>query len=161
MNDNPPTIYGDGEQTRDFTYVDNAVQANLLACEAAGVSGEVFNIGTGHSISLNQTMELFRRISGKNLAGQLEAPREGDIRDSLADISRAKESLGLRTGSVSSKRDCSAPTSGIAQITRNPQPSSLSTSTLLTNTLGVLRLTPLGCGSRATAFAPLPASRSS
>ncbi len=94
LNDNPPTIFGDGEQTRDFTYVDNAVQANLLACEAAGVSGEVFNIGTGHSISLNQTMELFRRISGKALQAQLEAPREGDIRDSLADISRAKESLG-------------------------------------------------------------------
>ncbi|HEY4979339.1 MAG TPA: SDR family oxidoreductase [Candidatus Acidoferrum sp.] len=94
LDDVQPTIYGDGNQTRDFTYVDNAVQANLLACEAPGVVGEVFNIGTGHSISLNQTVELFCRISGKQLQAHYEAPRDGDIRDSLADISRAKEILG-------------------------------------------------------------------
>ncbi len=89
-----PTIYGDGEQTRDFTFVDNAVQANLLACEAPAVSGEVFNVGIGKSISLNQTLELFRRISGKEITANYEAPRDGDIRDSLADISRATELLG-------------------------------------------------------------------
>ncbi len=94
LDDVQPTIFGDGNQTRDFTYVENAVQANLLACEAPGVMGEVFNIGTGHSISLNQTMELFRRLSGKQLQAHCEAPRDGDIRDSLADISRAKEILG-------------------------------------------------------------------
>jgi nucleoside-diphosphate-sugar epimerase len=94
LDDVQPTIYGDGNQTRDFTFVDNAVQANLLACEAPGISGEIFNVGTGHSISLNQTMESFCRISGKQLAANYEAPRDGDIRDSLADISRAKQFLG-------------------------------------------------------------------
>jgi nucleoside-diphosphate-sugar epimerase len=94
LDDAQPTIFGNGEQTRDFTFVDNAVQANLLACEAPRVSGEVFNIGTGYSTSLNQTMELFCRISGKQITAQHDAPREGDIRDSLADISRTKEFLG-------------------------------------------------------------------
>jgi nucleoside-diphosphate-sugar epimerase len=89
-----PVVFGDGEQTRDFTYVDNAVQANLLACEAPSVSGGVFNIGTGDRISLNRTLELLRRISGKQLQAKYEAPREGDIRDSQADISRAREVLG-------------------------------------------------------------------
>jgi nucleoside-diphosphate-sugar epimerase len=93
LDDAQPTIYGDGNQTRDFTFVENAVEANLLACETPGVSGEVFNIGTGHSISLNQTLELFCRISGKQIAAQFEASRDGDIRDSLADISRAREFL--------------------------------------------------------------------
>lgn len=93
LDDTQPIIYGDGEQTRDFTYVENAVQANLLASEAPGIAGEVFNIGTGRAISLNQTVELFCRISGKRLAAVLETPREGDIRDSLADISHAMEAL--------------------------------------------------------------------
>jgi nucleoside-diphosphate-sugar epimerase len=93
LDDAQPTIYGDGSQTRDFTFVDNAVQANLLACEAPGISDNVFNIGTGHSISLNHALELFCRISGKQISAQFEAPREGDIRDSLADISLAKELL--------------------------------------------------------------------
>ncbi|HKN24138.1 MAG TPA: SDR family oxidoreductase [Candidatus Acidoferrum sp.] len=94
LEEQPPVVYGDGEQTRDFTFVDNAVQANLLACEAPGVSGEVFNIGTGTRISLNQTLELFRRISGNRLEAKYDPPREGDIRDSQADISKARESLG-------------------------------------------------------------------
>jgi nucleoside-diphosphate-sugar epimerase len=89
-----PTIFGDGNQTRDFTYVDNAVQANLQACEAAGAVGSVFNVGTGHAISLNQVLELFSKLSGKKLQTVYDPPREGDIRDSLADISRAKEVLG-------------------------------------------------------------------
>jgi UDP-N-acetylglucosamine/UDP-N-acetyl-alpha-D-glucosaminouronate 4-epimerase len=89
-----PVIYGDGEQTRDFTFVENAVQANLLACEAPSASGRVFNIGTGERISLNQTLEQLRRISGKNLAAKYEPPREGDIRDSQADISQARQFLG-------------------------------------------------------------------
>jgi len=89
-----PTVYGDGEQTRDFTFVENAVQANLLACETPNASKSVFNIGTGSRISLNQTLELLRRISGKNLSAKYEPPREGDIRDSQADIGKARESLG-------------------------------------------------------------------
>jgi nucleoside-diphosphate-sugar epimerase len=89
-----PVVFGDGEQTRDFTYVENAVQANLLACEAPGVAGQTFNVGTGARISLNRTLELLRKISGKHLQATYDAPRDGDIRDSQADISRAKQSLG-------------------------------------------------------------------
>jgi nucleoside-diphosphate-sugar epimerase len=89
-----PVIFGDGEQTRDFTYVENAVQANLLACEAPGVSGRVFNVGTGGRVSLNQTLELLRGISGKKLQAKYDAPREGDIRDSQADITQARQALG-------------------------------------------------------------------
>jgi nucleoside-diphosphate-sugar epimerase len=94
LKEEQPVIYGDGEQTRDFTYIDNAVQANLLACEASGASGGVFNIGTADRISLNQTLEYLRRISGKKLQAKYEPPREGDIRDSLADITKAREFLG-------------------------------------------------------------------
>src|SRR5271167_1103251 len=79
LNEEPPVIYGDGEQTRDFTYVDNAVQANLLACEAPGAAGQVFNVGTGQRISLNQTLELLRRFAGIQLAAKYDPPREGDI----------------------------------------------------------------------------------
>jgi nucleoside-diphosphate-sugar epimerase len=90
----PPVVYGDGEQTRDFTFVENAVQANLLACEAPGVSGQVFNVGTGGRVSLNQTLQLLRGMAAKRLPAKFEPPREGDIRDSQADISKAKEMLG-------------------------------------------------------------------
>jgi nucleoside-diphosphate-sugar epimerase len=89
-----PVVFGDGEQTRDFTYVENAVQANLLACEAPDVAGQTFNVGTGARISLNRTLELLRKISGKHLQAKYDPPREGDIRDSQADISRAKQHLG-------------------------------------------------------------------
>jgi UDP-glucose 4-epimerase len=91
-----PVIFGDGEQTRDFTYVDNAVQANLLACEAPTVSGKVFNIGVGERFSLNQTVQLLNKISGKSLEVKYDPPREGDIRNSQADISQACELLGYQ-----------------------------------------------------------------
>jgi nucleoside-diphosphate-sugar epimerase len=93
LNEEPPVIYGDGEQTRDFTYVDNVVQANLLACEAPGAAGQVFNVGTGHRISLNQTLELLRQFAGVQLSAKYDPPREGDIRDSQADITNAREIL--------------------------------------------------------------------
>lgn len=89
-----PVVFGDGEQTRDFTFVENAVQANLLACEASGASGKVFNVGTGARISLNQVVELLGKISGRSLKAKYESARDGDIRDSQADITRAKEVLG-------------------------------------------------------------------
>lgn len=89
-----PVVFGDGEQTRDFTFVENAVQANLLACEASGASGKVFNVGTGARISLNQVVELLGKISGRILKAKYEPARDGDIRDSQADITRAKEVLG-------------------------------------------------------------------
>lgn len=94
LEESQPVIFGDGEQTRDFTYVENAVQANLLACEAPNVSGKVFNIGTGARFSLNQTVELLSKISGKQLQVKYDPQRDGDIRDSLADITLARQFLG-------------------------------------------------------------------
>ena len=94
LQDEQPVVFGDGEQTRDFTYVDNAVQANLLACEAPGTSGFVFNVGTGDRYSLNQTLEILRGLSAKKLPAKYEPAREGDIRDSQADITAARELLG-------------------------------------------------------------------
>jgi UDP-glucose 4-epimerase len=88
-----PVVFGDGEQTRDFTYIDNVVQANLLACEAPTAGGKVINVGTGARISLNQALQLLREISGNNLEAKYEPAREGDIRDSQADISLARELL--------------------------------------------------------------------
>ncbi len=96
LDSTPPVVYGDGEQTRDFTYVENAVQANILACEAPSASGRTFNIGTGHAISLNQVLQLLQKASGKSLETKYEPAREGDIRDSLADIQLAKEFLGYQ-----------------------------------------------------------------
>src|SRR6266581_4247901 len=96
LEETQPVVFGDGEQTRDFTFVDNAVLANLLACEAPNVSGRVFNVGTGGRVSLNQVLLTLARITGKTLEAKYDPPREGDIRDSQADISRAREFLGYR-----------------------------------------------------------------
>ncbi|MDT7897192.1 MAG: SDR family oxidoreductase [Armatimonadota bacterium] len=90
-----PTIYGDGEQTRDFTFVDNCVRANLLAATAEGVAGEVFNVGAGKQTSVNELFYLIRSLIGANGIEPLYAPpRLGDVRHSLADIAKARERLG-------------------------------------------------------------------
>ncbi len=94
LEDTQPVVFGDGEQTRDFTYVENAVVANLLACEAPNVSGKVFNVGVGGRISLNGVLRELGKITGKALEAKYETPRDGDIRDSQADISQAREFLG-------------------------------------------------------------------
>ncbi len=94
LEDTPPVVFGDGEQTRDFTYVENAVQANLLACEAPNISGKVFNVGVGGRISLNEVVRTLGKITGKTLEAKYDPPRDGDIRDSQADISQAREYLG-------------------------------------------------------------------
>jgi UDP-N-acetylglucosamine/UDP-N-acetyl-alpha-D-glucosaminouronate 4-epimerase len=94
LEDSAPVVYGDGEHSRDFTFVENAVQANLLACEAPNVAGKVFNVGTGTRATLNHTLQLLRQISGKNLEAKYEPAREGDIRDSQADITSARGLLG-------------------------------------------------------------------
>jgi UDP-glucose 4-epimerase len=94
LEETQPVIFGDGEQSRDFTYVENAVEANLLACEAPNVSGRTFNVGTGRRFTLNQTLELLAKISGKKLLAKYDPPRDGDIRDSQADITQAREFLG-------------------------------------------------------------------
>ena len=88
-----PVVFGDGEQSRDFTYVENVVEANLLACEAPGASGRVFNVGTGGRFTLNQTLELLGKISGRPIAAKYDPPRDGDIRDSQADITLSCEVL--------------------------------------------------------------------
>jgi nucleoside-diphosphate-sugar epimerase len=90
----PPTIFGDGEQSRDFTYVENVVDETLRACEAPGASGKVFNGGTGLRITLNDVLKLLGQISGKKIEARYESPRTGDIRDSQADISLARKVLG-------------------------------------------------------------------
>jgi UDP-glucose 4-epimerase len=94
LEDTEPVVFGDGEQTRDFTFVDNAVHANLLACEAPNVAGKVFNVGCGDRISLNQVLQTLQKITGKTLETKYEPPRDGDIRDSQADISQARAFLG-------------------------------------------------------------------
>ena len=90
-----PTIYGDGEQSRDFNYIDNAVAANLLAATApaADVAGKTFNIATGHRFNLNETFELLKPLTGFTGEPIYAAERAGDIKHSLADISQAQEKL--------------------------------------------------------------------
>jgi len=89
-----PTIYGDGEQTRDFTYVANVVDGVLRAAEAPGVSGHVINVATGNRISLNALLRTMNEIVGTKLEPIYQEPRAGDVRDSQADISKAKKLLG-------------------------------------------------------------------
>jgi nucleoside-diphosphate-sugar epimerase len=90
----PPVIFGDGEQSRDFTYVDNVVDATLRACTAAAASGKVINVGVGRSYTLNQTITILNHIFGQNVEPRYGPPRPGDARDSLADISLARQVLG-------------------------------------------------------------------
>ena len=90
----PPVIYGDGEQTRDFTYVANAVEANLRAAQAAGASGRVFNIANGQSVSINEVLEVLKRLTGRtDVSAEYADPRVGDVRDSLADLGAARSVL--------------------------------------------------------------------
>jgi len=96
IKDESPVVYGDGEQTRDFTYIDNVVDETLRACAASGASNQVFNGGTGERISLNQVLELLQKITGKKIQAKYDPPRTGDIRDSQADISLAQKVLGYK-----------------------------------------------------------------
>jgi UDP-glucose 4-epimerase len=91
-----PVIYGDGEQTRDFTYVANVVDGVLRAVEAPVASGEVINVATGGRISLNDLLRTLQRLTGNTTKARYEAGRPGDVRDSQADISKAERLLGYR-----------------------------------------------------------------
>jgi UDP-glucose 4-epimerase len=93
-----PAIYGDGEQSRDFTYIDNAVEANLLACQApaAKAAGQVFNVATGRRVSLNETFKLLQGLTSYSGQPKYEPERGGDIKHSLADISKAESALGYK-----------------------------------------------------------------
>ena len=89
-----PTIYGDGEQTRDFTYIANVVDGVLRACEAPAASGEVINVATGGRISLNTLLQTMNTLVGTDIVPIYAEARAGDVRDSQADISKAKALLG-------------------------------------------------------------------
>ena len=93
MRGEPPTIYGDGDQTRDFTFVGNIVKANLHALEHPNAPGKIFNIAMGAVNSLNQIVKTLQELTGVDVAPQYTEPRPGDIRHSLADVSKAAELL--------------------------------------------------------------------
>jgi UDP-N-acetylglucosamine/UDP-N-acetyl-alpha-D-glucosaminouronate 4-epimerase len=88
------TIYGDGEQSRDFTYVANVVDATIRAAEAADVSGRIFNVAAGSPATLNHVADTIGVILGKPVERRFEPPRPGDIRHSWADITAARETFG-------------------------------------------------------------------
>jgi UDP-glucose 4-epimerase len=89
-----PTIYGDGLQSRDFTYVKNVVDANLLACTAPGIAGEAFNVACGDRITVNSTLQLINKIAGSDINPIYADARPGDIKHSQADIRKAQSKLG-------------------------------------------------------------------
>ncbi len=93
-----PAIYGDGEQSRDFTYIDNAVEANLLACKApaAKAAGQMFNVATGRRVTLNETFKLLQGLTSYKGQPKYGPERGGDIKHSLADISKAEAGLGYK-----------------------------------------------------------------
>lgn len=96
LNGNPPTIDGDGEQSRDFTYVANAVHANLLACHAEAAVGTVINIGCGEQTSINRLAALIGELMRLEIKPVYAPPRVGDVRHSRADISKAQRLLGYQ-----------------------------------------------------------------
>ncbi len=101
-NGERPTIFGDGEQTRDFTYIDNVVEANLSALEAPAAPGNVYNVAAGDKTTVNQLLAMMCKAMTTSADPIFEPARNGDVRDSLADISRARHDLGYeRTVSVS------------------------------------------------------------
>jgi len=94
LSDQRPVIYGDGEQSRDFTYIDNVVAANLKAAETTKGIGQVINIANGERVTLNQLLDHLKKLTGKDeVQVDYQDPRRGDVRDSLADITRAREFL--------------------------------------------------------------------
>jgi UDP-glucose 4-epimerase len=91
-----PTIFGDGEQSRDFTYVDNVVDANMLALETPGIGGEIFNVGCGERITVNRIVEALGDLLGQELRPEYREPRPGDMRHTQADLRLVGERLGYR-----------------------------------------------------------------
>ena len=95
-DDQQPVIYGDGHQTRDFVYVKDVVQANLLAAASSTAPGQVYNVGTAHSISINTLWEHISQLAGINSFPQLKPARPGDIVHSLAGIRKARQQLDFQ-----------------------------------------------------------------
>jgi len=96
LKDEKPTIYGDGEQSRDFTYVENVVEANLLAANARRTSGEVVNIACGEAVTVNTIVDMINELVGKDIKPIYTDPRPGDVKHSLADISLAEKLIGYK-----------------------------------------------------------------
>jgi UDP-glucose 4-epimerase len=96
LKDEKPTIFGDGEQSRDFTYIDNVVEANLLAAKAEHTAGEVLNIACGRAVTVNQIIEIINELLGKNIKPLYTDPRPGDVKHSLADITLARKTIGYK-----------------------------------------------------------------
>jgi nucleoside-diphosphate-sugar epimerase len=96
LRDQRPTIYGDGEQTRDFTYVDNVVQANLLAARAKETHGEVINVACGEAVTVNAIIGMINQLLGKSVKPLYAPARAGDVKHSLADITAAKKLIGFQ-----------------------------------------------------------------
>jgi nucleoside-diphosphate-sugar epimerase len=90
-----PTVYGDGEQSRDFTYIDNVVHANLLAARAPKTEGQVINVACGDKITVNAIIAMINEITGKSVAPIYAPTRPGDVKHSLADITKAKSLIGF------------------------------------------------------------------
>ena len=96
----PPVIFGDGRQSRDFTYIDNVVAASLAACTAVGAAGGVFNVASGVSHDLLELFEILSRLVGKKVEPEFAPPRPGDVRYSLADLTLSREVLGYQAAKV-------------------------------------------------------------
>jgi len=96
LKDEPPTIYGDGEQSRDFTYIDNVVDANLLAARAKRTEGQVVNIACGKAVTVNEIIDMINKLLGKSVKPKYVAPRPGDVKHSLADITAAQNLIGFK-----------------------------------------------------------------
>ena len=98
MSAERPVIYGDGEQSRDFTYIDNVVYANLNAASSPGASGKVINVANGERITLNQLLHELKELTGnQHVTAEYLEPRVGDVRHSLADVTMARELLGYES----------------------------------------------------------------
>jgi nucleoside-diphosphate-sugar epimerase len=96
LGNRSPLVYGDGEQTRDFTYIENVVQANLLALESPAINGEVINVACGRSLTINEVIKEINGLLGKNIRPKHVAPRPGDIKHSWADIAAASKVIGFK-----------------------------------------------------------------
>ncbi len=96
LKDQSPTIYGDGEQSRDFTYIDNVVEANLLAARVSKTNGEVINIACGQAVTVNEIIDMINGALGKNVKPIYTDPRPGDVKHSLADITAATNLIGYK-----------------------------------------------------------------
>jgi UDP-glucose 4-epimerase len=96
LKDEQPTVFGDGEQSRDFTFVENVVNANLIAAKAEHTAGEVVNIACGQTVTVNEIIGVINELAGKGIEPLYDAPRPGDVKHSLADITLAKELIGYK-----------------------------------------------------------------